>query len=152
VVYDFNGRYEIKGSSWSSTAGIGLGAEYYHYVSDSFGIGCGMLVQNQRSAGDIAGSFSFIPAYISFKVRSTPTVPYKYGYAVAQIGYNIFSCSCDELSDTTGGVYYAAGFGFVYNHFVFELLWSVNRAKGKYGSADYDIEYSKYAFSAGYAF
>ena len=90
MVYDFNGRYEIKGSSQSSTAGIGLAAEYYHYISDSFGAGCGLLVQNQRSAGDIAGSFSFIPAYLSLKIRSTPTVPYKYGYAVAQLGYNIF--------------------------------------------------------------
>jgi hypothetical protein len=69
LVYDFNGRYEIKGSSQSSTAGIGFGGEYYHYISDSFGAGCGLLVQNQRSAGDISGSFSFIPVYLSLKIR-----------------------------------------------------------------------------------
>ena len=110
----------------------------------------GAGIQSPRDAGDISGKFFFLPLYASIKLRSNPTEPYKYGYAIGQLGYNIFSA--DSLSDTNGGVYYAGGFGFVYNHMLFELLWSVNQGKGKMSGLDIDVEYSKYTFSIGYIF
>lgn len=93
--------------------------------------------------------------YASVKLRSNPTEPYKYGYAIGQLGYNLFSADNqydDVLSDIKGGIYYAGGFGFVYNHVLFEILWSVNQGKGKISNLDIDIEYSKYTFSIGYIF
>ena len=93
--------------------------------------------------------------YASIKLRSNPTAPYKYGYAIGQLGYNIFSADNeydDVLSDIKGGIYYAGGFGFVYNHVLFEILWSVNQGKGKISNLDIDVEYSKYTFSVGYVF
>lgn len=155
LIYDFNGKYQIRGSSQTSSAGLGIGTEFYHYISDSVGIGCGAAIQNPRDVGNIPGKFFFLPMYASVKLRSNPTAPYKYGYAIGQLGYNLFSADNqydDVLSDIKGGIYYAGGFGFVYNHVLFEILWSVNQGKGKISNLDIDIEYSKYTFSIGYIF
>ncbi len=155
AVYDLNGSYKVSGSSDTSSAGIGIGAEFYGYPYNNLGFGLGADIQNTRGAGGFLGDFYFIPVYASIKIRSNPTVPYKYGYAVAHLGYNFFHSQGglnNYFTDAKGGVCYSAGFGFVYNRMVFELLWSVNRGKIKVLNTETDVEYSKYSLSAGYAF
>ena len=117
------------------------------------GFGVGVSGCNPRDAKFNKGEFWMLPMYLSVKVRSKPTEPYKYGYVVGQVGYNLFNPD-DTLKksvDTEGGLYYGVGFGIVISHIVFELLYSFNN--GKAGKDDkIDFKYSKYTASVGYAF
>lgn len=157
--FDFYGNYRHKGSTSSedSPKGINFSAEYYRYIQNVFGIGAGTTIQNSRDIGNTPGSFYFLPVYLSAKLRSNPTDPYKYGYVIGQAGYNFFipDSEYDDYTDKTqGGIYYAFGVGIVYNNVVFELLSSTNNGRAKIQStnADIDIEYLKYTFSVGYIF
>lgn len=157
--YDFYGKYKHKGHSTSedSPKGLNFSAEYYQYLQNIFGLGVGVTLQNSRDIGDTPGSFYFLPIYLSAKLRSNPTDPYKYGYVIGQLGYNFLmpdSEYSDAMDNTQGGLYYALGLGIVYNNVVFELLSSTNTGKSKIEStnANVDIEYLKYTFSVGYIF
>jgi len=157
--YDFYGKYKYKGHSTSenSPKGFNFSAEYYHYLQNIFGLGIGTTLQNSRVIGNTPGSFYFLPIYLSAKLRSNPTDPYKYGYIIGQLGYNFLmpdSEYSDAMDNTQGGLYYALGLGIVYNNVVFELLSSTNTGRSKIESTNayVDIEYVKYAFSVGYIF
>jgi hypothetical protein len=95
--------------------------------------------------------------YISLKLRSEPTQPYKYGYILAKFGYNLFYCDSeysDIIYDKENGLYYGIGVGIVYSNVVIELFYSINNANGKYkyDNSKIDADYSKYCISLGYAF
>jgi hypothetical protein len=151
--YDWNGDYEAGDEKVSAPNGASFGAEFYHYIKNIVGIGAGISGCNPRNAKFDKGEFWMLPMYLSVKVRSKPTEPYKYGYVVGQVGYNLFNPD-DTLKksvDMDGGLYYGVGIGIVVSHIVFELLYSFNN--GKAGKEDkVDFKYSKYTASVGYAF
>lgn len=151
--YDWNGDYEANDEKVSAPNGASFSAEFYHYIKNIVGIGAGVSGCNPRDAKFDKGEFWMLPMYLSVKVRSKPTEPYKYGYVVGQVGYNLFNPD-DTLKksvDMEGGLYYGVGFGIVISHIVFELLYSFNN--GKAGKGDkVDFKYSKYTASVGYAF
>lgn len=153
VGYDWNGDYEAGKEKVSAPNGISASAEFYHYIKNIVGIGVGVSGCNPRDAKFTKGEFYTVPAYLSVKLRSKPTQPYKYGYAVGHIGYNLFNPD-DTLKksvDMEGGLYYGVGIGIVVSHIVIELLYSFNN--GKVGKEDkIDFKYSKYTLSVGYAF
>lgn len=153
VGYDWNGDYEADNEKVSAPNGISASAEFYHYIKNIVGIGVGISGCNQRDVKFVKGEFWTLPMYLSVKLRSKPTEPYKYGYVVGQVGYNLLNPN-DTLKksvDMEGGLYYGLGFGIVVSHIVIELLYSFNN--GKAGKNDkIDFKYSKYTMSIGYAF
>jgi hypothetical protein len=152
--YDWNGDYEANDEKISAPNGASFGAEFYYYIKNMLGIGIGVDGCNPRRVKFCKGEFLAVPMYLSVKLRSQPTQPYKYGYAVGHIGYNFLSAD-DTLKkncgDIEGGLYYGCGIGVVVNHIVIELIYSFNN--GKIGKDDkFDFKYSKYTASVGYAF
>ena len=157
--YDFYGKYSHKGheSETDFLKGITLSAKYYHYFIDEFGLGFGANLQSSRELEDIPGKVYFVPAYISLKLRSIPTEPYKYGYVTGNIGYNFFFPRSDYdtyLNDERGGLFYSIGLGIVYNNILFEVAGAIHTGSAKIKSTNYniDIEYKTYTFSIGYVF
>ena len=151
--YDWNGDYEADDKKISAPNGASFGAEFYHYIKNIVGIGAGVSACNPRDAKFDKGEFWMLPMYLSVKLRSKPTQPYKYGYAVGHIGYNLFNPddTLQKSVDMEGGLYYGLGFGIVVSHIVIELLYSFNN--GKAGKEDkVNFKYSKYTMSVGYAF
>ncbi len=159
IGYDFYGKYLHKGheNETDSSKGLTFAAKYYHYFIDEFGVGCGVNFQSSRDLEDIPGKAYFVPAYISLKLRSIPTEPYKYGYVVGNIGYNFFFPVDDYdkyLADEKGGLFYSIGLGIVYNRFLFEVTGAIHNGTASLKSTTYkiDIEYRTYTFSIGYVF
>jgi len=151
--YDWNGDYEADGEKISAPNGASFGAEFYCYIKNILGIGVGVDGCNPRNAKFDKGEFYTIPMYLSIKLRSQPTQPYKYGYVVGHVGYNLFNPddTLQKSVDMEGGLYYGCGIGIVVNHIVLELLYSINN--GKAGKEEkVDFKYSKYTASVGYAF
>ena len=159
IGYDFYGNYLHKGheKETDSLKGITFGAKYYHYFLDEFGVGLGANLQSSRNLKDIPGKVYFVPAYLSLKLRSVPTEPYKYGYVAGNLGYNFFFPVSDYdtyLNDERGGLFYSVSLGIVYNNLLFELTGAIHSGSAKIKSTDYkiDIEYKTYTFSVGYVF
>ena len=157
IGYDFYAKYSSNKIDTSNPKGATFMAQYYRYINNVFAIGCGANIQTSREVDNLPGNFYFLPMYISFKLRSQPTEPYKYGYLLAKFGYNLFYCDSkylDIIREKEGGLYYGAGVGIVYNSFVVELFYSINNADGKYivDNSKIDVDYSKYCISVGYAF
>ena len=151
--YDWNGDYNVNDERLSAPNGVCINAEFYRYIQNIVGVGLGVGGCNPREAKFVKGEFMTIPVYLSVKLRSQPTHPYKYGYVVGQVGYNFFNAdnTLKEYGDMEGNLYYGGGFGFVINHVVFELIYSFNN--GKVGNDDkFDFQYAKYTASIGYAF
>jgi hypothetical protein len=159
IGYDFYGKYSHRGHEEETDflKGITFGAKYYHYFVDKIGIGLGANVQSSRDLEDIPGKVCFVPTYVSIKLRSVPTEPYKYGYFVGNIGYNFFFPVSDYdtyLNDEKGGLFYSVGIGIVYNNFLFEVVGAIHTGSASLKSTNYkiDIEYKTYTFSVGYVF
>ena len=157
VGYDFYGKYSSNKIETSNPKGATFSAQYYRYINSVFAIGCGANIQTSREVDNLSGKFYFLPMYVSLKLRSEPTKPYKYGYMLAKFGYNLFYCDSkysDIIYDKEDGLYYGIGVGIVYNGFVVELFYSINNANGKYknDNSKIDVDYSKYCISLGYAF
>lgn len=159
IGYDFYGQYLHKGHKDESISvkGVTFGAKYYHYFMEEFAVGCGVNLQNSRQLENIPGEVYFVPAYISLKLRSVPTQPYKYGYVVGNLGYNFFfpnSVYDNYLENEKAGIFYSAGLGIVYNHILFEVVAAFHKCSARIKSTSYDIdiEYQTYTFSIGYIF
>ena len=159
IGYDFYGEYLHKGHEAETDflKGITFSSKYYHYFIDELGAGLGINLQNSRNLEDIPGKVYFIPAYLSLKLRSIPTEPYKYGYIAGNLGYNFFFPVSDYdtyLDDEKGGLFYSISLGIVYNNFLFELTGAIHSGSAKIKSTNYkiDIEYKTYTFSVGYVF
>lgn len=159
IGYDFYGKYLHKGheNETDSSKGLTFAAKYYHYFIDEFGVGCGVNFQSSRDLEDIPGEAYFVPAYISLKLRSVPTEPYKYGYVVGNVGYNFFFPVADYdtyLVDEKGGLFYSIGLGLVYDSFLFEVTGAIHNGTASLKSTTHkiDIEYRTYTFSVGYVF
>lgn len=157
VGYDFYAKYNSNKIEASTPKGVTFSAQYYRYVNNVFGIGCGANIQTSREVDNLPGKFYFLPMYVSLKLRSEPTQPYKYGYMLAKFGYNLFYCDSkysDIIYDKEDGFYYGVGVGIVYSNVVIELFYSINNANGKYkyDNSKIDVDYSKYCISLGYAF
>lgn len=159
VGYDFYGKYLHKGfeDETDSTKGITFGAKYYHFFIDELGVGGGVNFQTSRELEDIPGKVYFVPAYLSLKLRSNPTEPYKYGYIVGSLGYNFFFPNSDYtnyIENEKGGFFYSLGLGIVYDHMLVELSTAIHNGKANLKSTTYeiDIEYRIYTFSVGYVF
>ncbi len=159
IGYDFYGEYIHKGHEKESDflKGVTFSAKYYHYFIDEFGIGLGANLQSTRELQDIPGKVYFVPTYLSVKLRSIPTEPYKYGYVAGNLGYNFFFPVSDYdtyLNDERGGLYYSISLGIVYSNFLFDLTWAIHTGSAKIKTTDYkiDIEYKTYTFSVGYVF
>ncbi len=159
IGYDFYGSYSHKYSpeETDSSKGVTFGAKGYCFFENIVGIGAGINLQNSRKLEDINGRFYFVPTYVSLKIRSIPTKPYKYGYIVGNLGYNMFfadSDYCNFMEKEKGGIYYGIGVGIVYNRVVFEVASSVHNASArtKTTKRNFDIEYKTYTCSLGYIF
>lgn len=159
IGYDFYGEYLHKGREKENDflKGITFSAKYYHYFIDEFGVGLGANLQSSREFDDFPGKVFFVPTYISLKLRSIPTKPYKYGYIAGNIGYNFFFPVSEYdtfLNDEKGGLFYSISLGIVYNSILFELAAAIHSGSAKFKSTDYkvDIEYKTYTFSVGYVF
>lgn len=159
IGYDFYGEYLHKGHEKEEDflKGITFSAKYYHYFIDEFGIGLGANLQSSRDLEDIPGKVYFVPTYISLKLRSIPTEPYKYGYVAGNLGYNFFFPVSEYdtyLNDERGGLFYSISLGIVYNSILFELTGAIHSGSAKLKSTNYkvDIEYKTYTFSVGYVF
>lgn len=159
IGYDFYGKYSHKGDSeeTDSSKGVTFAAKGYYYFKNVLGVGCGINLQNSRKLEDLPGRFYFVPAYVSLKIRSVPTKPYKYGYITGNLGYNMFFADSDYTNffeKEKGGLYYGIGIGIVYNRVVVELASSVHGAGARIKTTkyDFDIEYKTYTCSLGYAF
>ena len=159
IGYDFYGEYLHKGHEKETDflKGITCSAKYYHYFMDEFGVGLGANLQSSREFESFPGKVYFVPAYVSLKLRSIPTEPYKYGYITGNLGYNFFFPVSDYdtyLNDERGGLFYSIGLGIVYDNFLFELAWSIHTGSAKIKSTDQkiDIQYKTYTFSVGYVF
>lgn len=159
IGYDFYGEYLHKGREKETDflKGITVSAKYYHYFIDELGVGLGANLQSSRELQDIPGKVFFVPTYISLKVRSVPTEPYKYGYVAGNIGYNFFFPVSEYdtyLNDEKGGLFYSVGVGIVYNNFLFEIAGAIHNGSARIKSTNYkiDIEYKTYTFSVGYVF
>ena len=159
IGYDFYGKYLHKGDNEQSDSskGVTFAAKGYYYFKNVLGIGCGINLQNSRKLEDIPGRFYFVPAYVSLKIRSVPTKPYKYGYITGNLGYNMFFADSDYTTffdKEKGGLYYGIGIGIVYNRVVVEVASSVHGAGARIKTTNYDfnIEYKTYTCSLGYVF
>jgi len=159
VGYDFYGKYLHKGTEDSATSinGLTFGAKYYHYLIDVLGLGIGANIQTSRDLKNIPGKVYFLPTYVSLKLRSNPTQPYKYGYIAGNIGYNFFFPDSDYTSyieNQKGGLFYSIGLGIVYNHILVEVTAAVHNGSARLKSTSYniDLEYRTYTISIGYVF
>lgn len=157
IGYDFYAKYNSNKIETSNPKGVTFFAQYHRYINNIFAIGCGANIQTPREIDNLPGKFYFMPMYVSLKVRSVPTKPYKYGYLLAKFGYNLFYCDSkysDIIYDKQDGLYYGVGVGIVYSNVVIELFYSINNADGKYkiDNSKIDVDYSKYCVSIGYAF
>ncbi|MCR4662949.1 MAG: hypothetical protein K5622_03565 [Endomicrobiaceae bacterium] len=159
IGYDFYGEYLHKGHEKETDylKGITVSAKYYHYFIDELGVGLGANLQSSRDLQYIPGKVCFVPAYISLKLRSIPTEPYKYGYVAGNLGYNFFFPVSEYdtyLNDERGGLFYSISLGIVYNNILFELTGAIHNGSAKIKSTNYkiDIEYKTYTFSVGYVF
>ena len=157
VGYDFYAKYNSNKIETSNPKGVTFFAQYYRYINNVFAVGCGADIQTPREFNHLPGKFYFLPMYLSLKLRSEPTQPYKYGYLLAKFGYNLFysdSKFSDIVYDTEGGMYYGVGAGIVYNNVLIELFYSISNGNGKYkfDNSKLDADYSKYCVSIGYVF
>lgn len=159
--YDLPGDHEISVSDRSITEDvegeISITGEFFGAINDYIDLGGGLTWQFPRSMDDYDGDFYFIPLYGLIRIRSDSkeTAPYFTG----QIGYNLFYGDSDykgsgELeADLEGGFYYGIGAGIIFKeHFLIEVLYSVNNGTVDFIGIDFDIEYSKFSILIGYNF
>lgn len=158
---DLPGDHEVSGLGLSGTedveTGFSLSAELFGTVADIVDIGGGITWQLPREQEDFDGDFYFVPFYGMIRVRHTfdQVAP----YLIGQLGYNLFYGDSDYEgsgifeADLEGGLYYGIGGGIIFReHFLIELLYSVNNGEAEIMGIDFDIEYSKISLLVGYNF
>lgn len=160
--HEFSGQETINGISSKlgeedSDYGFSIAAEHYGYLSKYFALGVGVSYEAFRSLKTSPGKFSFLPIYLSVKIRPLKTEDYSV-YAVIQGGYNILIANHLYLghASSEGGFYYAGGVGFSMYNYVIQGLYSVNNARLSYFSnvtnINKDITFSKIGIYVGYLF
>lgn len=117
--------------------GLMITAEYFRKLGNLFSLGIGLSQQFDRAMSDNDGSLYFTSLYLTPKLHI-----YKNLYCMAQIGVGFINSNQLFFEDTFGekkpGIYYGGGIGYTYNNFIFEFLYSVNKASYEYDIAIYD--------------
>ena len=127
--------------------------EIFSRINKNLDIGGGITVQIPRSLENFQGDFYFVPLYGAIRVRfdTENVIP----YFIGQFGYNFFDGDSDYkgIIDLDGGLYWGIGGGIITNqHFLIELLYSVNNGTGRAFGISGDVEYSKVTINLGYNF
>jgi len=154
---DFDGDHEVSGYGLSGTeqvdTGVSFSGELFTKIGYNLDLGGGITVQIPRSQENFEGDFYFIPIYGAIRTRfETGNVA---PYFIGQLGYNFFDGDSDYkgYADLEGGLYWGLGGGVIINqHFLIELLYSVNNGTAEVFGYEFDIEYSKVTLNFGYNF
>ncbi|MDD3065317.1 MAG: hypothetical protein PHI20_03900 [Endomicrobiaceae bacterium] len=148
----FKSDYEVK------PCGIAVGAEGRYQISNYFKALAGFDFLPSRSiktlvdAGTVSyysgKNFSFLPVYIGVMGYPLGSEGEYNPYVKFDVGYNILF-SVDDGSNTSGGMYYAFGFGFeLYEKYIAEISSAYCFASDN-GT---DVSYKKIGFKLGYKF
>ena len=135
--------------------GFSLSPEVYYYFMDNLGIGIGynqLFNRNIKDRGDLIASNFYVALRPKFKVLEN-----EYVYIIGQAGYGLmnhnFVVNGEEL-DNGSGFYYGVGGGVDIHNFIFELLFTSNKATLKSMVSEYEEndEYTLMTINIGYRF
>lgn len=144
--------------------GLMLTAEYFRKFNDLFSFGAGLSQQFDRAMSDDDGSLYFTSLYLAAKFNV-----YKDFYFVGQLGLgfinsNQFLFGDDNIGNKKSGIYSGFGVGYTYKNFIFEFLYSLNKASYEYdidavnslgnpaGNLESEETYQTFNFNIGYKF
>lgn len=160
--FDLPGDHKVSVLGESGTedveTGFSITGEFFGAINNYFDLGGGLTWQFPRSQDEYEGDFYFIPIYGMMRVRSDSKTAAP--YFIGQIGYNLlfegdsnYKGSGVYEADLEGGLYYGLGGGVIINeHFLIEMLYSVNNGTGDFSGIEFDVEYSKFSILVGYNF
>lgn len=142
-------------SRYEGEPGVSLSPEVFYNFYDFAGIGIGFNQLFKRKIQD-KGDFSSSNVYLALKPR-LKVLKNEYVYLIGQAGWGMinhnFEYNGEDLEDN-GGFYYGIGGGADFNNFVFELLFTSNKAKFKSVDSNYEEEdeYTLMTINIGYRF
>lgn len=145
---------------YDTNIGISAGFEYFKYFGNIFAAGAGAVYDLPRKFKDkdIDSSISFIPMYAGVKIR-TPleSLNNNYAFLSGRIGYSAFMYKdIDDISSSSGGLYYGVGLGVSIDYLVLEALYSISnysyKVKPPLGDETFNERYSTISIYAGFKF
>lgn len=160
IGYDFASQHKMEANGvsadYDAEAGISLGADYIHPLTQYMAMGVGFEYQMARALKDYSDiKFNFLPIYVSgifypFLDDMKDMKP----YCKLNLGYDTLMGNSDYKQNVTlkGGFYWGIGIGSSFKNFVGELLYSTSAGKREGTGATADVTYSKLALNFGYQF
>ena len=147
-----------------------IGVEGYYKLAEKLSVGLGLSYgfESELSScydyyyfyNDNKAKLGFTNIYLSVKPNLSENI-----YAIGQIGYGMPHASGNDYYNSNGmefrvdggGLYFGLGAGIEYKSFIFEVLYSVNKAtfKEKYwysGGQECSFKYSAFNVNIGYKF
>ncbi|MDD3050779.1 MAG: outer membrane beta-barrel protein [Candidatus Cloacimonetes bacterium] len=118
---DFIGKQEFGNADLDVHPGISIFAEFLSTLNQQAAMGGGIELQLQRGFSKTTSNgypkFAHIPIYLIGQINFMPT-PKQTPYVIGHIGYGGFTGNNDYKGngDLKGGLYYAAGAGYITNH------------------------------------
>ena len=140
---------------YEADPGYSISPEVYFYFTDNLGIGLGfnqMFYRYVQHRGDL----NISNLYFAFRPR-LKVLEREYVYLIGQIGYGMMYHNFevnDEVLDDGNGLYYGIGAGVDICNFIFELLYTSNKAVFKSIDSNYEEEdkYTMMSINIGYRF
>lgn len=141
-------------SKYEGDPGVSLSPEvYYNFNNICFGIGFNQLFKRKiKDKGELGSSNIYFAFRPMLKVLEN-----EYVYLIGQAGWGMvnhnFDYKGEDLEDK-GGFYYGIGGGVDLHGFIFELLFTSNKATFKSLDSNYseEDEYTLMTINAGYRF
>jgi hypothetical protein len=143
-----------NGNDENMNVSISAGAEFFQYFGNIFALGAGATIDLPKNFKDknLKGSLSCIPLYVGAKAR-TPLSGFDdtYAFLSGRVGYSI-PITKDFLDSTTGGLYWAAGFGVNINYIIIEAIYARHNFNYTLNSVNKDADYSTITLYVGFKF
>jgi hypothetical protein len=140
---------------YEADPGYSISPEVYFYFTDNLGAGLGfnqMFDRYVRHRGDL----SISNFYFAFRPK-LKVIEREYVYLIGQVGYGMINHTFnvnDEELDNANGLYYGVGAGVDIYNFIFELLYTSNKAAFTSVDSNYEEEdeYTMISINIGYRF
>ena len=140
--------------TYKGDPGISISPELYYYFNKYAGIGIGFNQLFKRGLENKKGNIGSSNIYFAFRPR-LEVIKNEFVYLVGQVGWGMvnhtFNYDGEELEDS-GGFYYGLGAGVDLYGFIFELLFTSNKATFKSIDSNYEEEdkYTLMSVNIGY--
>jgi hypothetical protein len=144
------------GERLEADPGYSISPEVYYYFTDNLGIGLGFNYMFYRYIED-RGDLNIPNFYFAFRPK-LKVIQNEYVYLIGQLGYGMmmhnFKANGGEVLDDGSGLYYGIGGGIELYNFIFELLYTSNKATLKSIDSNYKEEdkYTLMTINIGYRF